>query len=208
MRGNRVLAGALLWLVAVATVAGLAWLAIDSAGKSVTALPVSQAGSGPAQGDQQSEPTSAPTDQATTPAAEPTGSPSSRNTSLTGLSSGVSTSASASALTSRSPDQPSSSSRPASSSASGSPPPHSPPPPRSVGKTVNGYWGSVRITCAGDRVTLQLATPANDWAVKKPIEKGPVQVEVEFSGERGASAHVQGECVGGQPVLTVEASGE
>ena len=36
MRPNRVLAGAGLWLLAVVTVAGLAWFAIDSAGDSVS----------------------------------------------------------------------------------------------------------------------------------------------------------------------------
>ena len=200
MKGNRVLVGVTLWLVAVASVAGLAWFAIDSAGRSVTALPISPSGV-----SEQLDPDPAVTDLPTSPVGTvsttgpslPTGSP---TTLPTGVSTGVSTS--------RPPTSPPRTSVPSTTTR---PPPRTsspPPPPRLRRTTRSDYWGSVTIGCFGAKVSLQSATPANDWAIKQPVQNtGPVKVDVEFLGDHGAKAGVLGDCVGGKPRIRVTTSG-
>ena len=196
MKGNRVLVGVTLWLVAVASVAGLAWFAIDSAGRSVTALPISPSGV-----SEQLDPDPAVTDLPTSPvAAVPTTQPSVPTASPTTVPTGVSTS--------RPPIPPPRTSVPSTTTR---PPPRTsspPPPPRPRRTTRSDYWGSVTIGCVGDKVSLKSATPANDWAIKQPVQNtGPVQVEVEFLGDHGAKADVLGDCVSGRPTIKVTTSG-
>jgi len=196
MRGNRVLAGVLLWLLAVVTVAGLAWFAIDSAGKSVTALPVSAPEvAGPSlPGDGTGPPDSAATSAPPTAAAVGSG-PADPN--ATGVSTGVSTSRSAVGPATRSAD-------PQSGTPGSKPPRSTTPAPRVNSWTRKGPWGSITITCAGDRAALQSARPADQWQVKHVSSSGPVKVEVEFGGRHGLDKNVEGTCRAGQATFVVE----
>jgi hypothetical protein len=196
MRVNRVVVGVLLWLVAVVTVAGLAWFAIDSAGKSVTALPDSE----PVLAD----PSAAAAGTDNTPAAQPTSVPppsiSSAPASTTGAPSGVSSPVSASRPNpnkSHSPHPaPSTSSRPSTHTST-------PPPPHPARKTTSGTWGSVTIVCTPDGASLVGAAPANGWTVKVG-SNGTPKVEVDFNGGQGPPVHVEGTCPGGKPAFSFD----
>ena len=72
----RVLASVTLWLAAVASIAGIAWFAIDAAGRQVTSSPIAAA-----------FPTEIPLTSSATPLASPTSRPSS--TKLDGASTGT-----------------------------------------------------------------------------------------------------------------------
>jgi hypothetical protein len=202
MKGNRVLVGVTLWLVAVASVAGLAWFAIDSAGRSVTALPISPSGV-----SEQLDPPSDPGLTADPPVLTPTASAASPTPSVS--SSGVDTGDSSS-LSSTSTSTSSSTGgnpRPSTSSPRPTPKPTTSAPRQRI-LTQSGYWGSATISCVGAKVTLRSATPANNWQVNEPTQPIGAEVEVEFHGTDGGEVHVKGRCLsGGRPDLDVQTSG-
>jgi hypothetical protein len=199
MRVNRVLVGLLLWLGAVVMVAGLAWFAIDSAGRSVTALPVGEAAAtDPAQASTAADDTST-SDPGPTAAPVPTTTPRPQPTSVvpTGVSTGAATSRPAGSSNAARHSQPSSST-PSQATRS------SAPTPQPVRKTLDGPWGSLTIACTADRVALYSATPADGWNVKVD-SNGPVKVEAEFNGRQGPPVHIEGLCNGnGKPFFTFE----
>lgn len=78
MRNRRLVAGVTVWVAAVATVAGLAWFAIDSAGRQVTALSASADSPLPGVSDEElgvGTPTGSDPEQSEEPTAEPSPTP-------------------------------------------------------------------------------------------------------------------------------------
>jgi hypothetical protein len=196
MRVNRVIVGVLLWLVAVVTVAGLAWFAIDSAGKSVTALPDSEPVLADPSGAVPTTSAARPT--APAPSSVPAPSTTSAPAGTTGAPSGVSSPAATSRPSPNRPHSPrsvpSTSSRPSRSTT---------PPPHPARKTTSGGWGSVTIVCKPDGASLVGAAPANGWTVKVG-SSGTPKVEVDFNGGQGPPVHVEGTCPGGKPTFSFD----
>ena len=193
---NRVVVGLLLWLTAVCTVAGLAWFAIDSAGKSVTALPIAPSGvSDQIEPEPEPTPSLAPTSTSTT--APPTSpSPTGVSTGAVGLSTEPPT------ATSTSPS-PSRTKSPSPSPTTSRPTPK-PSPPRTRTDSTSGFWGSVSAACTGGKLEYANAVPANDWSVTPTERQRNVSAKFQFNGEHGDKVKVAVSCSNGRPAFDVE----
>ena len=192
---NRVVVGLLLWLTAVGAVAGLAWFAIDSAGKSVTALPIAPSGVA-----QELPPTQDPTasvDDSATPSTAPTTSaaPTGVSTGALGISTEPTTST-ASASTSPSRTRP--------PSPITTRPTPKPTPPRTRTDSKSGFWGSVSAACTGSKLGYANAVPANDWSVTPVDQQKNVSARFQFNGEHGAKVKVAVACSNGRPDIQVD----
>jgi hypothetical protein len=198
---NRVVVGLVLWLTAVCSVAGLAWFAIDSAGKSVTALPISQSGVAQ-QLESDPEPT-VPADLSSTPPVAP---PSSSDP--TGVSTGaLSVSAPPSDPTSSagSTGSPSRTSRPSPPTSRPTQRPTPPPPPKTYRGTESGGWGTVTVGCRAGKVSLLTALPGQGWQmdVRSDGSNGATEVEVVFSPQKGKPVQVTAGCLNDRPDMHV-----
>jgi hypothetical protein len=195
---NRVVVGLVLWLTAVCSVAGLAWFAIDSAGKSVTALPISQSGVA-----QQLEPDPDPTVPAGPSSTPPVVPPSSSDP--TGVSTGaVSVSATPSDPTSSTPSTGTTSrtSRPSPTTSRPTQKPSPPPPPKTYRDTKGGGWGTVTVGCQSGTVSLLNASPGQGWRMDIQSNGAP-EVDVVFSPGKGKPVQVTAVCVSNRPVIHV-----
>jgi hypothetical protein len=171
---TRILASITLWLAAVASVAGIAWLAIDTAGHQVTAVSISA----PITPDFP--------DQTTAPAVP---SPSSAGPSAT---------AKPSPGRSRpSPRSTRTASGQIKSAGSGS---GAQPTATAVAGTYSTYGGRIRVSCSGAQITLDggYAQPAPGWSVRVRFG-GPDQVKVLFEFRDKRTLVVVAVCAGGRP---------
>jgi hypothetical protein len=174
-----VVLGVLAWTLVVAAVSGVAWLAIDRAGREVlgpTSLPGAGAaagpttvGSGPGPSPDASR---SPGGASPTPTPDPTRSP-------TGTSE-------------------------ASPSASGQP-----AGPGARTRTVSVDGGRFAVTCEGRRVSLRYATPQEGWKVEVSDEgPEKVEVHfVQRSGGEGECEYTA-RCEGGSPRVQGDEHGE
>ena len=173
----------LIWLAAVAGVSGTAWIAIDRAGRDITAGSVSSlsplsvvngpAATTPGVGPTSTEVTTSPTAKPALPT-KPEPSPTLRST--------VSTIPSAS---------------PTSAAVPG--------PPTSRDGTFSATGGQVTVRCTGGTIQLRIAQPDDTWRVEVG-SVGPQEVHVTFmrGGEEGVvGTQVTAVCAGGAPVFRV-----
>jgi hypothetical protein len=167
---TRILASITLWFAAVASVAGIAWLAIDTAGRQVTAVPIS-----------------APmaTDLTGPPTPSAAQSPSSSATSASPKSS--STRSSPRSRPSRT------ASKPAKNSGSAS-------TPTWVTGTYSTTAGRLRVSCQAAQITLDggYAQPAPGWSVRVQ-SGGPQRVQVLFELRDKQAVLVLAVCADGRP---------
>ena len=178
---TRILASVTLWLVAVASVAAIAWLAIDAAGRQVTSVQVAaslpSAGSG--------TPTQTPSAGSTTDGGGAPASASPTTIPATPAKTQVKKGAPASTPTSA-------------STSSGA------PSVARSGPVVAGSYttaaGRVRVTCRGRTITLDggYAQPAPGWSVRVQ-SGGPMQVQVVFELGDQQALLVVGVCADGRP---------
>lgn len=196
MRNRRFLAGMVLWLAAVVTVAGLAWFAIDSAGRQVTTLPLAETGTGQPDG-------SSTTDDTTIDLGTPP-----PDTGSAGATGTPSPDGSASPTASPT-DRPSS--RPAPKKTrhpARTTRPHQPRPttttsrpaqPVSGSRTTRG--GRLKATCRGATLDDYQAVPHDDWSASVQ-RKGSGVAEAKFTQDKD-EVDVEVSCGTGRPVFTV-----
>jgi len=176
----------LAWAGVVAIVAALAWWVIDGAGQSILTEPAHEAvtpapTSGPVSpGPNRPEPsTEPPTAPTTGSSTEPTSGPT------------------------PSPSSPDSSAPPA--------PPSSEPQEQPTRRTMTwqGEAGLLRVSCNGQTLRLEGASPHDGYFVDEAERGDGREIEVKFrstDGDREVEIHVV--CVKGVPDFTVEQSGD
>jgi hypothetical protein len=177
---TRILASVTLWLFAVTSIAAIAWLAIDAAGRQVTSSPIAASLPGHTSTPTRSTGTSSATGKPT-----PTGS--------TRVTRAVVKATTHPAASGRKPTPSPTPSRPKSR-------PGPPPPPPAVADTYTTSGGRVRVVCHGPMVTLNggYAQPAPGWSVRV-ASGGPVQVQVVFEQADDQALLVLATCADGHP---------
>jgi hypothetical protein len=93
-------------------------------------------------------------------------------------------------------------------------PPAAPPPPTSAtpagpqrsDRSVVVTGGQVRVTCTGDVIQLNGATPSDGWVMQTDV-RGTTEVRVEFLSDAGKSK-VRAACASGEPVFDVDDAGD
>jgi hypothetical protein len=190
------------WLVCVGVVAGVAWYAIDSAGRQVRILgqaPV-RWGSTSAVPDPQDEalaPTPAPASTTSTPAATPTVTPT--------LGAAVATGPTPAAP---SPDRTTGGGG-ATAAPRSTPTPRPPKTPKPSGpgptissETTETRGGSVTVTCSSSAPIDYVVNPDQGWSASGK-RSGPTEAEIKLS-RPGSTIEVHAKCVDGRPRTTVE----
>jgi hypothetical protein len=179
---TRIFASVTLWLAAVVSVAAIAWLAIDAAGRQVTASPVSA-----------SVPTRTPV--------SPTLGPSPTSPEATTVSPSSAATSSPAAATS---SPVSTGVRPTTAKPTGWPAnpaggPRSGPPTVVMG-SYSTIGGRLRVTCRGHAITLGggYAQPASGWSVRVQ-STGPWLVQVVFEQNDQQALLVSAVCADGHP---------
>ncbi len=207
MRVARWFAAALAWVLAVAVVAGVAWFAIDSAGREVSAggpvtvVPVANVSSEPTGSPGLQPPASAsPSATAATTADEvpgsPTGTPTLSPSAPAPASPSGSPPASRSGTTTRPP------SSPARPTAVPTPPAPTPPPGTGTGRagTYSSVAGDLTVRCAGAGIEGWGVRPAVGWRVDAvPGPQGALVVV--FTADDGRVVEVEATCRDGVPVF-------
>ncbi len=217
------------WVAVVALTSGVAWVAIDRAGREVLTAPASGlVGAGgpltsrPLGTVPATVPTKAPApgrtspDDSTAPRAEGSGSPSGDGSSPSPDGSRSSAPGHASSGTwssSGGSDDSHSGSADSHSGSSGSSPrpsePGSSTTSAAVDRSVRVEGGQVGVRCVGQTASLRFAQPSNGWHVA--VDKsGPEQVRVTFtetSGDRHRS-EVEAECENGTPAFSTSSDGD
>jgi hypothetical protein len=173
---TRVLASITLWLVAVTSIAAIAWLAIDAAGRQVTSSPI--AASVITTGPATKRPTATPTGRPTTTAARPSTRPAAKITT-----------APADGTTNAEP-----------SGTPEHPKHHLGTTPAAVAGTYSTVGGRVRVVCRGPAITLDggYAQPASGWSIRVATG-GPLQVQVVFELDDDQALLVSALCIDGKP---------
>jgi|GEM_PF-571769 len=169
---GRYLVGAALWVALVVFVAGVAWVAISSAGHSVTSGSlVAESGQDGATGPGTSTTASSPAGGSGSQPAGSTSTPRTEDQAPTRSEVGS----------------------PAVPTATGS-------TANVATRTFRVAAGRVTASCSGSAIQLISAAPANGWSMS--VEKsGPAEVRVEFeAGE--AKVRVSAQCAGGSPAFT------
>jgi hypothetical protein len=183
-----------LWLLVVGAASGVAWFAIDRAGREVLTSPVG--GRVPAG----QVATSAPTRAATgpTPTSDDHGedSPAPTATSSPSRAPVVPPSGSGDRLHPPSRTTTSTTRPP-------TPPPSSPPGPAAVDRSVRVQGGQVGVRCVGRTISLRYATPSDGWRVEVD-DQGPEHVKVRFSatGRDEQQSEIEAECEHSTPVFS------
>jgi hypothetical protein len=167
---TRILASITLWFAAVASIAGIAWLAIDTAGRQVTAVPISA----PMATDLTDPPT--PSVAQTTSSSATSASPRSSVTGSSPRSRPTRTT-----------------SQPAKTSGSAS-------VPTWVTGTYATTAGRLRVSCRAAQITLDggYAQPAPGWSVRVQ-SGGPQRVQVLFELRDKQAVLVVAVCADGRP---------
>lgn len=176
----RIGAGFMIWLAAVVSVAGIAWLAIGTAGKQVTADPIAAP-----------LPTEFPPSPSPTRTAGPT-----RTTPIKDDVSPTSTRVGSSPVRSTDPVATTSPGRPDRSGRAERPNIRVTP----VTSTYNTAAGRLRVRCEGREITLDggYAQPAPGWAVSVQ-SGGPDSIQVTFDTDKTPPLTVVAECGNGRP---------
>jgi hypothetical protein len=171
---TRILASIGIWLAAVVTVAGIAWLAINTAGRQVTAAPIS-----------------API--GTRLPATPSGS-----ALLSPVPSATPTVPKSTSTRSSPPIRPTRTATAKPKNTTGSDPTWTGP------ATITGMFsttaGRVKVNCTGRQISLAggYAQPAPGWSVRVQSD-GPRQVQVLFQIHNQQAVVVFAHCSGGRP---------
>jgi hypothetical protein len=174
---TRILASVTLWLFAVTSIAAIAWLAIDAAGRQVTSSPIAASLPGQTATSGHSTGTSSAT-------GKPTPTSSTRPTRAAVKVTTRPAAAKSKQAPSPTPSHPSA----------------RPGPPAAVADTYSTSGGRVRVVCYGVMVTLNggYAQPAPGWSVRV-ASGGPVQVQVVFELADDQALLVLATCANGRP---------
>lgn len=199
---------ALAWLVAVASVSGVAWVAIDRAGRGVTTAQMSvlpPVPDGAAVVGTPSEGVPSPTQQ--TPVPPPAAGASRPPAAATGTA-GTPSTTGRTAVSPSAAAQPRPSALPSTRMPPSTPTPSTPTPSAATpqDRTAIVPGGQISVRCIGANLTLRAAQPDNGWQAEVD-RSGPDKIEVSFrrgTDDTGSETRVTAVCTGGTPTFTVE----